>query len=143
MLCSFLAVYARIVVANSEGSTGEIMVDWKNIDDKRLVFLESLIRYADESGNDKPQFNKDAMLKRLGMCEHVFNKLQRQIGNKCCHMLDNFDQTNVYAINLNQCMGLHNRLVQESLVKIQREGIEKKVLATLIGTFFVVLVFVV
>jgi hypothetical protein len=118
------------------------MLGMKNTDDERLVLLETLIRYADESGNDKPRFLKKDMLKRMGVCEHVFNKLQRQIGNKCCCMIDSFDDTCIYVINLNQCMGLRNRLVQESEKRMHREGIEKKVLATLIGTFFALIVFV-
>jgi hypothetical protein len=132
----------KTVVGNSEDSTGECMMDIKNIEDRRLVFLETLIRYAEESGNDKPQFKKVDMLKRLGMCDHVFNKLQKQIGNKCCLMIDSYDDTSMYAINLNQCMGLHNRLIQESVERMQREGVQKKVLATLIGTFFALIVFV-
>lgn len=116
------------------------MLSMKGTDDKRLVFLEKLIRFAEESGNDKPQFMKKDMLKRMGICDHEFNKLQRQVGNKCCLMTDSYDDTSVYSVNINQCMGLHNRLVMEAEKRMQRECIEKKVLATLIGTFFALIV---
>jgi len=119
------------------------MLSMKGTDDKRLVFLEKLIRFAEESGNDKPQFMKKDMLKRMGVCDHDFNKLQRQVGNKCCCLTDSYDEMRIYSVNINQCMGLHNRLLMEAEKKVQRECVEKKVLATLIGAFFAIMVFVV
>lgn len=66
------------------------MKDMKKIKDKRLVLLEAIIRYADQSDNFNPHFYKDDMLKRLDVCEHVFNIMQKQLGDRYCRLVDSF-----------------------------------------------------
>lgn len=107
--------------------------------DNRLVLLEALLRYADQSGDDKPQFSKDDMLRRLGVCEHVFNIMQKQLGDGCCRLVDSFDGGGRYAINVSRCYALRKQLSQASTEESYREGLKIKVLTTLISTLFVIL----
>ena len=107
--------------------------------DTRLELLEALIRYADQCGDADPHVYKDEMLRMLGVCDHVFNIMQKQLGDGYFRMVDNFDGRGRYAINVNGCFKLRDLLVKEEKVgKKSREGGQITVLATLIGTFFVI-----
>jgi predicted metal-binding transcription factor (methanogenesis marker protein 9) len=117
------------------------MKDLRKTKDKRLVLLDALIRCADESGSTKPHFYKDEMLKRLDVCDHVFNIMQKQLGDRYCRRMDDcLDERSEYAINVNKCLELRDQIIQANIKEKHREGIEIKLLATLIGTFLVILV---
>lgn len=107
--------------------------------DNRLVLVEALLHYADQSGEDKPQFFKDDMLKRLGVCEHVFNIMRKQLGDDCCRLVDSFDGGGRYAINVGRCYALRKQLFQAHKEERYREGLKIKILTTLISTLFVIL----
>lgn len=117
------------------------MNDKKNARDKRLVLLEALIRYADQCGHATPHFYKDEMLKMLGVCDHVFNIMLIQLGDRYCRLVDNFEQRSRYAINVGRCFELRDQIIQaEKEGKKTREGVQITLLATLIGMFLVILV---
>jgi hypothetical protein len=108
--------------------------------DKRLVLLEAFIRYADQCGNNKPQFYKDEMLKMLDVCEHVFNIMQKQLGDKYCRMVDCFEERSRYAINVTKCLELRNQLIQaDSKERRYQESVRITLLATSISTFLIIL----
>jgi|WetSurMetagenome_2_1015567.scaffolds.fasta_scaffold1045722_1 hypothetical protein len=113
----------------------------KKINDKRLVLLEALIRYADQCGDSNPHFYKDEMLKMLNVCEHVFNIMQIQLGDGYCHMVDNLEERSNYAINVNRCLELRDQIIQANTrERRHREKMEITFLVTLIGTFFVIVI---
>lgn len=112
----------------------------KKTTDNRLVLLEVLLRHADQSGNDNPHFYKDELIRRLGVCEHVFNIMQRQLGDRCCRMIDCFEGGGKYAINVNNCYALRKQIIRANTeARRHREGVNIKVLTTLISTLFVIL----
>ncbi len=117
------------------------MKDLKETRDKRLVLLEALIRYSDQSGNITPHFYKDEMIKRLGVCEHVFNIMQKQLGDRYCSLVDSFEIRPRYAFNVLDCIELRDRIIQANTRETRhREDFRIKLLSTLIGTFLVILV---
>jgi len=59
------------------------MKDLNETNDKRLILLDALLRYAKESGDAKPHFFPDETLVKLGMCENLFLDVQLLIGDKC------------------------------------------------------------
>jgi hypothetical protein len=99
--------------------------------DKRLAMLDALIQYADLSGDDKPEFYKDDMMKKLDVCEHVFNVMQKQVGNRCCRMVDNFEQRARYAINVSRCLELRGQITQTKAKKRRRLEVTRNVLFAL------------
>jgi hypothetical protein len=108
--------------------------------DRRLEFVDALLRYAEGSGSEKPMFYKDEMMQVLGVCEHVFNIMQKQLGDRYCCMADSFEERSRYAINVSRCYELRNRLIQEDKEEKKRlESIRYTLLATSVGTFIVVL----
>lgn len=112
----------------------------KKTQDKRLVLLETLLRYADLSGSDNPQFYKDDMLKRLGVCEHVFNIMQIQVGDRCCRMVDCLGGRSRYVIDVNKCYASRQQILQaQAEERRHRDGVGITVLTTLIGMLFVIL----
>jgi len=118
------------------------MNDMKKSRDKRLVLLDALIRYADECGKDNPEFYKDEMLRNLKVCEHVFNIMHIQLGEKYCRVIDPYEERTRYAINVDRCLDLRNQITRENKKKMKlRERIDITVLATLIGVFFAILFF--
>lgn len=117
------------------------MKNIKKAKDTRLVLLEALIRYADQCGDANPHFYKDEMLKMLGVCDHVFNIMQIQLGDRYCRLVDNFEGRTRYAINVRKCFELRDQIIQaEQDGKKNRDGVQITVLATLIGTFLVILI---
>lgn len=112
----------------------------KKTKDNRLVLLEALLRYADQCGSDDPHFYKDDMLKRLGVCEHVFNIMQIQVGDRCCRMVDGFEGRSRYVIKVNKCAASRQQILQaHAEERRHRDGVGITVLTTLIGTLFVIL----
>lgn len=116
------------------------MKDMKMTKDKRLTLVEALIRYADECGNDNPQFYKDELLKKLDVCDHVFNVMQKQLGDKYCRVVDCFEERSRYAVNVNKCLELRNQLIQASTKERRyQDSVRITLLATSISTFLVIL----
>ena len=107
------------------------MRDMKKTKDKRLVLLEALLRYADQCGNANPHFYKEEMLKMLGVCEHVFNIMQKQLGDRYCRMVDSIEEGSRYAINVNKCLELRDQIIQANTKERKHlEGVRKTLLAT-------------
>jgi len=106
------------------------MRDMKKTKDKRLVLLEALLRYADQCGDANPHFYKDEMLKMLHVCEHVFNVMQKQLGERYCCMVGSIDEGSRYAINVNKCLELRDQIIQATTKERHRESVRKTLLAT-------------
>ena len=116
------------------------MKDLNEIDDKRLILLNALLRYAKESGDAKPHFYQDETLMKLGVCENVFIDMQMEIGDKCCHMDDCLDGRIRYAINTNRCLELRKQIIKANTEKIKhRESLSITVVTALYGTLFAIL----
>ena len=116
------------------------MKNMKKIRDNQLVLLEALIQYADLSGSTNPHFYKDVMLDRLGICEHVFNIMLKQLGETYCRLVDSFNDRSRYVINVNRCLERHDQIIQANeREKRQRKAIRNTLLMTSMGTFFVIL----
>ncbi len=117
------------------------MKKMKKVKDNQLVLLEALIRYADLSGSTNPHFYKDEMLKRLDVCEHVFNVMLKQLGDRYCRMVDCFGERSTYVINVNSCLELRDQIIRANTQKRRRrEAVRNTLLAASIGAFFVILV---
>jgi hypothetical protein len=115
------------------------MKDMKKTQDKRLVLLEAIIRYADLSDDINPYFYKDEMLKRLDVCEHVFNIMLIQLGEKYCRITDGFEERVRYTVNVTGCLELRNQIIEANTrERRHREG-RIKLLEALIATFFLIL----
>ena len=116
------------------------MKDMKKTKDKRLVLLEAILRYADQSDNFNPFFYKDEMLKRLDVCETNFDIMQKQLGNRYCRMIDSFEERTRYAINVIECLDLRDQIIQANTK--ERRHLEGRIilLETLIATFLVIIV---
>jgi len=116
------------------------MKDLNENNDRRLVLLEALLRYARNSGDTKPCFFQDETLMKLGMCENVFIDMQMLIGDKCCHMDDCLDGRIRYAINVNRCQGLRKQIIKANTEKIKsRVSANIKIATVLYGTLFAIL----
>lgn len=116
------------------------MKDINRTKDNRIVLLEALLRYADQSGNINPQVYKDEMLKMLNVCDHDFNIMLKQLGDRYCRLVDCFEGRSKYAINVNKCLELRGQITQANTKERRhREGVRITLLATLIGTFLVIL----
>jgi hypothetical protein len=117
------------------------MKNMKKVRDNQLVLLEALIRYADLSGSTNPQFYKDEMLKRLDVCEHVFNVMHKQLGDRYCPVVDCYEERSRYVINVNRCLELRDQIIQANAQERKHhKAVRNTLLATSIGTFFVILV---
>ena len=116
------------------------MKDMKKIKDKRLVLLEAIIRYADQSDNFNPHFYKDDMLKRLDVCEHVFNIMQKQLGDRYCRLVDSFEKRSKYTINVLECLELRDQIIQANTQEKKHRESRIILLETLIATFLVIIV---
>ena len=117
------------------------MRNTKKIRDNKLVLLEALIHQADFSGNDDPHFYVDEMLKKLDVCEHDFNIMLRQLGDRYCRLADSFEGRRRYAINMNGCFQLRSQLIRENEKKAtKRKAVRNMLLAASVATFFVILV---
>ncbi|HOO39561.1 MAG TPA: hypothetical protein PLU81_12000 [Deltaproteobacteria bacterium] len=116
------------------------MKNTKKIRDNQLVLLEALIRYSDLSGSTSPHFYKDQMMETLGVCEHVFNIMHKQLGDTCCRLVDCFGDRSRYVINVNRCLERHDQIIQANeRDKRQRKAIRNTLLMTSMGAFFVIL----
>ncbi len=120
------------------------MKNVKKINDKRLVLLQALIHHADLSGSDDPHCYKDELLKTLDVCEHVFNVMLRQLGDRYCRREVCFEENRSrFAINLRACLALRTQLTEEKTRQRQvRQGVRNTLLAASFGTFLVLLVMV-
>jgi len=108
--------------------------------DRRMVLLEALLRYADQSGSINPQFHKDDMLKMLNVCEVNFDIMHKQLGDKYCRMIDGFEMSRRYSINVIECLDLRDKLIRNDMKeKSHHRKILNIMLAASWGTFFVVL----
>jgi len=117
------------------------MKDLNENNDRRLVLLEALLRYASKSGDTKPHFFQDETLMKLGMCENVFIDMQMLIGDKCCHMDDCLDGRIRYAINANRCLELRKQIIKANTEKIKNRASASITIATaLYGTLFAILI---
>ena len=117
------------------------MKNTKKIRDNQLILLEALIRYADLSGSTTPYFYKDEMLKRLDVCEHVFNVMYKQLGDRYCRMVDCFEERSRYVINVNRCLEFRDQIVQaDAKERKHRKAVRNTLLAASICTFLVILV---
>jgi len=117
------------------------MKDLNEIDDKRLILLNALLRYAKESGDAKPHFYQDETLMKLGVCENVFIDMQMLIGDKCCYMDDCLDGRILYAINANRCIDLRKQIIKANTEKIKhRESFSITVATALYGMLFAILI---
>ena len=113
----------------------------KKTKDKRLVLLEALLRYADQCGDANPHFYKDEMLKMLHVCEHVFNVMQKQLGEKYCCMIDCIEERSRYVINVNKCFELRDQIIRANTKERRyREAVRKTLLATSSGALLISLV---
>lgn len=116
------------------------MKDLNEINDKRLILLDALLRYAKESGDPKPHFYQDETLMKLGMCENVFIDMQMQIGDKCCHMDDCHDGRILFAINANRCLELRKKIIRASTEKMKhRKSFSITVATALYGMLFAII----
>jgi hypothetical protein len=116
------------------------MKDMKKAKDKRLVLLEAIIRYSDQSDNFNPYFYKDEMLKRLDVCEHVFNIMQKQLGDRYCRMVDSFEERSRYTINVIECLELRDQIIEANTKERRHREGRIILLETLIATFFLIIV---
>ncbi|HPR54411.1 MAG TPA: hypothetical protein PLV84_04705 [Deltaproteobacteria bacterium] len=115
------------------------MKGMEKTNDNRLILLEALLRHADQCGDENPHFFKDEMLKTLDVCEHVFNVMQIRLGDRYCRRVDGFEDRCRYAINVNSCLELRNQIMQaDSKIRRFRESVRNIVLASSIGSFFVI-----
>ncbi len=116
------------------------MKEMKKTRDKRLVLLEAIIRYADQSDNFNPFFYKDEMMKKLNVCEINFDIIQKQLGDRYCRIVDIFEERSRYAINVIECLELRDRIIQANTK--EKKHIESRIilLETLIATFFIIMV---
>lgn len=116
------------------------MKNMKKIRDNQLVLLEALIRYSDLSGSTNPHFYKDQMMETLGVCEHVFNIMLKQLGDTYCHLIDCFGGRSRYVINVNRCLERHDQIIQaKAREERQCKAIRNTLFVTSMGTFFVIL----
>ncbi len=117
------------------------MKDMKNTKDKRLVLLQAILRYTDQSENFNPFFYKDEMLRKLDVCEINFDIMQKQLGDRYCRLIDIFEERTRYAINVIDCIELRDQIIQANTKeKRHRENVRIKLLSTLIGIFIVILI---
>jgi hypothetical protein len=117
------------------------MKDMNNTKDKRLVLLQAILRYTDQSDNFNPFFYKDEMLRKLDVCEINFDIMQKQLGDRYCRLIDIFEERSRYAINVIDCIELRDQIIQANTKeKRHRENVRIKLLSTLIGIFIVILI---
>jgi hypothetical protein len=115
------------------------MKDMKKTKDKRLVLLEAILRYSNQSDNIDPFFYKDEMLKRLDVCEMNFDIMQKQLGDRCCCIVDIFEERTRYTIHVIECLELRDRIIQANTKERRhREGCII-LLETLIAAFLVII----
>jgi hypothetical protein len=116
------------------------MKDTKKTKDKRLVLLEAILRYTDQSDNFNPFFYKDEMLKKLDVCEVNFDIMQKQLGNRYCRLVDIFEERSRYTVNVIECLELRDQIIQANTK--ERKQLEGRIilLETLIATFLVIVV---
>jgi hypothetical protein len=113
----------------------------KKTEDKRLVLLDAILRCADKSDYNNQYFYKDDVIKKLDVCEHTFNIMLKQLGDRYCRMVDIFEVRSRYAINVIKCFELRDQIIQADIKeKRHHEDIRIKLLSTLIGTFLVILI---
>ena len=86
----------------------------KNTKDKRTVMLEAILKYTDHSGDETPYFFKDEMMKRLNVCEHVFNVMINQLGDRYCSVADAFEERTRYTVNVHRCLELREQISREN-----------------------------
>ncbi len=55
------------------------------------------------------------MMDRLGVTEGEFNIIQKNLGDKYCHFVDLHQGVPRYAINVSECLALHEQYDQESI----------------------------
>jgi len=117
------------------------MKDMKKTKDKRLVFIEAILRYSDQSGNINPFFYKDEMLKRLDVCEMNFDIMQKQLGDRYCRIVDIFEERSRYAVDVIECLELRDQMLQTNTKERRyREGrIRIILLEALIATFLLII----
>jgi len=117
------------------------MKDMKKTKDKRLVLIEAILRYSDQSGNINPFFYKDEMLKRLDVCEMNFDIMQKQLGDRYCRIVDIFEERSRYAVDVIECLELRDRILQANTKERRyREGrIRIILLEALIATFLLIM----
>ena len=117
------------------------MKDVKKTKDKRLVLIEAILRYSDQSGNINPFFYKDEMLKRLDVCEMNFDIMQKQLGDRYCRIVDIFEERSRYAVDVIECLELRDRILQANTKERRyREGrIRIILLEALIATFLLIM----
>jgi len=116
------------------------MKDLNETNDKRLILLDALLRYAKESGDPKPYFYQDEALMKLGMCENVFIDMQMQIGDKCCHMDDCHDGRILFVINANRCLELRKKIIRANTEKLKhRKSFSITVATALYGMLFAII----
>ena len=116
------------------------MKDMKKTKDTRLVLLEAILRYADHSDDINPYFYKYDMLKRLDVCEHVFNIMQKQLGDRYCRIVDIFEERSRYTINVIACLELRDQIIQANTKERRHREGRIILLETLIATFLVIIV---
>lgn len=90
------------------------MKDMKKRQDKRLEMLEAIFRYTDMSGEDTPFFYKDEMMRKLNVCEHVFNVIMNQLGESYCSVADPFEERIRYSVNVQRCLVLRKCITREN-----------------------------
>lgn len=111
------------------------------IKDRRLTLLDALITHADRTGSIEPYVYRDDMIERLGVCEHVFNIMYKQLGERYCRMVDSFEERVRYTIDINRCLELREQILNENTtVQQQREGVRRTLFATSIGTFLAIFI---
>jgi hypothetical protein len=115
------------------------MKDMNKTKDKRLVFLEAILRYSNQSDNIDPFFYKDEMLKRLDVCEMNFDIMQKQLGDKYSRIVDIFEERTRYTINVIECLELRDRITQANTKERRHRERSIILLETLIATFLIII----
>ena len=108
--------------------------------DQRLLLIDTLLQYADQCGNKKPYFFKEELLEMLHVSDHIFNIMLRQVGDRCCRLVESIDGRSRYAINVNNCLKLRRQIIQETKEEgMRREGLNITILTSLLGMLLIML----
>lgn len=104
--------------------------------DPRIMLLDALLRYAQQSGASKPSFYQDEALSKLGICENVFLDQLMEIGDRCCFMNECHEGRIQYGINVGRCMEMHKKVSREQRSQsTYRLSAEYTILGTLVLIF--------
>lgn len=115
----------------------------KREEDNRHRLLKALLQHADEPGKFNPHFHRKEMLQRLALSEGEFNIIQKQLGEKYCHYVDQHNGDARYAITVSECLALRDQLrndktQEKSHKQLVRVAVLVAVLGAVLATAFTV-----